>query len=191
MHTLVDQTILDRDILSVLSETALTPEKLYCLLKQSAIPVGKIQQVPHMDKVAQALVQGDVVILIQGIQYAFLLPALKVRHRSIEEPETEASLRGPKEGFIENVDTNIALLRQRIHSPLLKIKKYTLGEITGTRVVILYIKGAANSQVIAELKQRIQRIEMEAIVSSRQLIEFIQDNPEDIIPAARPDGKNG
>lgn len=182
LHTLVDQTILDRDILSVLSETALTPEKLYCLLKQSAIPVGKIQQVPHIDKVAQALVQGDVVILIQGIQYAFLLPALKIRHRSIEEPETESSLRGPKEGFIENVDTNIALLRQRIHSPLLKIKKYTLGEITGTRVVILYIEGAANSQVISELKQRIQRIEMEAIVSSRQLIEFIQDHPQTLFP---------
>ncbi|WP_373458110.1 spore germination protein [Paenibacillus harenae] len=54
---------------------------------------------------------------------------------------------------------------------------YTLGDITGTRVVILYLEGAANSQMIAELKQRIQRIEMEAIVSSRQLIELIQDHP--------------
>ena len=87
------------------------------------------------------------------------------------------------------MDTNIALLRQRITCPLLKIKKYTLGEITGTRVVILYIKGAANSQVIAELKQRIQRIEMEAIVSSRQLIEFIQDHPKTLFPLLAPTEK--
>lgn len=182
LHTLVDQTILDRDILSVLSESAWTPGKIFDLLKQSAIPVGKIQQVSYIEKAAQALVQGDVVILIQGVQYAFLLPALKIRHRSIEEPGAESSLRGPKEGFIENIDTNVALIRQRIHSPLLKIKKYTLGEITGTRVVILYLEGAANSQVIAELKQRIQKIEMEAIVSSRQLIEFIQDHPRTLFP---------
>ena len=77
LHTLVDQTILDRDILSVLSETALTPEKLYCLLKQSAIPVGKISKSPTWIKVAQALVQGDVVILIQGIQYAVVAPCLE------------------------------------------------------------------------------------------------------------------
>lgn len=184
VHTLVDQTILDRDVLPVLSEMnpALNSEELFGLLKQKAIPVGEIQQVSHLEKVVKALVQGQIAILIHGVPYAFLMPALKSRQRSIDEPGTEATLRGPKEGFIENADTNVALLRQRIHSPLLKNKKYELGTITGTRVVILYIEGMADSEMIAELKKRIQRIEVNAIVSSRQLIEFIQDHPKSLFP---------
>ncbi|MBW5449319.1 spore germination protein [Cohnella sp. CFH 77786] len=193
LHTMVDQTILDRDILPVLYETspANTPEEMFVFLKQKAIPVGDTRQVHHLDNVVQALVQGQVVILMKGIDCAFLTSALNNRQRPIDDPKTEPALRGPKDAFIENVDTNVALLRQRIHSPLLKIKKYTLGTITQTRIVMVYLEHAANAELIEELKKRIENIHVDAFVSSYQLIEFLQDHPNSLFPTLasteRPD----
>ncbi|MFD0693569.1 spore germination protein [Paenibacillus sp. GCM10027628] len=184
IHTIVNPGILERDLLPYLNqavEHADAGKKLFDRLKEY-IPIGQINQTTDMAQVAVMLLQGQAVLFIEGETNAYLFQAQLVHQRAIEDPSTEPSTSGAKEGFNENLDTNIALLRQRIRSPLFKNKKYTIGNLTQTRVVVAYIESVTNPAVTEEIEKRIGSVELDALQSSHQLIEFIQDRPYSLFP---------
>ncbi len=72
-------------------------------------------------------------------------------------------IRGPKDSFSEAVGTNIALIRRRINSPNLWIEPMKVGRVTQTQVVLMYVKGIVNDDLVQEVKQRINRIDTDGI----------------------------
>lgn len=84
-------------------------------------------------------------------------------------------LRGPKEGFTEDISTNIALLRRKIKSTELRIESRSLGAYTQTRVSVVYIQGIADPDVVQEISKRLDSIDTDSILESGYIEEFIQD----------------
>ncbi|MDO4745061.1 MAG: spore germination protein [Bacillota bacterium] len=94
--------------------------------------------------------------------------------RSIDEPSKEKSLRGSKDGFVEAMMTNIALIRRRIRDDNLIFKIYTVGEITKSDVSMAYMKTKADMRIVEKLDGILSNIKSEGLtVTEQTLVEEI------------------
>ncbi|MCY8758045.1 spore germination protein [Bacillus haynesii] len=138
-----------------------------------------------------AIFKGKCLLLINGMNVIFTLPTAEKKKRSLGEVNTENVVRGPKVGFIEDVDTNVALVRQRVPDKELTVEKIPLGKSKFKDATILYIQGKADDSIIKDLKKRLQKVRLDDIQDSGVLEELIEDNKYSPFPqiqnTERPD----
>lgn len=155
------------------------------------IPVGSTCSVQTQREVIDAILNGEVVLILDGSPKAFTASVSGGARRSVEEPTSQTVIRGPKEGFTEDIGTNIALLRRKIKSTKLCIESRNLGTYTQTKVSVAYIHGIANPDVVRELSRRLDSIHTDSILESGYIEEFIQDGVRSRFPTIynteRPD----
>jgi len=94
--------------------------------------------------------------------------------RSISEPPTQSVVKGPREGFIEHHDTNIALVTKRIKSPDLTLEHMNVGRHTKTKVTVMYMKNIADKKIADKVIERIKAIEIDGIIDSYYILQFLQ-----------------
>ena len=149
---------------------------------KKVIPITDNQKVTLLSDLLDKLLAGAVILLIDGLKEALVISLGKQESRSIKEPGTEAVVRGPREGFIENVNVNIALIRRKIKDPDLCVEKFIIGDRSKTDVYVVYIKSVANPKLIEEIRRRLNRIKIDAILESGYIEQFIEDAPYSIFP---------
>ncbi len=93
--------------------------------------------------------------------------------RSIAEPPTSMVMRGPREGFVEDLKVNITLLRKRLKTPNLKIINITVGKYTNTAVAVCYIDGIADTGVVNDAVQRLQSVKVDGVLDSSYLARYL------------------
>lgn len=120
---------------------------------------------------------GSIALLLDGSGHDVIPSAKGWESRAVEEPETETVVRGPRDGFTENIRENAAHIRRRIRTSRLKSECMKIGVLTKTDVLILYIKGIVNDKVVEEVKKRLSRINTDSILESGYIEEFIEDEP--------------
>lgn len=134
---------------------------------------------------------GRVALFIDGRADAFSFAIPGGSSRSITEPATEAVIRGPREGFIERIDDNLALLRNKLRTSKLKFESYRIGSESLTTVVLAYHEDFARKSVLDVVRRRLQSIQIDGILESGYIEEFIQDRPRSPFPqllsTERPD----
>jgi len=151
-------------------------------IRKNLISITDNLKVTLLSDLLDSLLAGATILLINGAKEALVIKSEKRESRSIEEPGTEAVVRGPREGFIENVNVNIALLRRKIKDTDLCVEKFVIGDKSKTDVYIVYIKSVANPKLIEEIRIRLKRIKIEAILESGYIEQFIEDNPYSFFP---------
>lgn len=160
-------------------------------LEQHAVALSTVRAVKAVRAVVKGVVYGDAALLIDGEASALLLRAPAVRQRGIDEPQIESVIRGPREGFVEHLHTNIGLLRRRIRSPRLKLETLRLGRLTGTQVAIAYVHGLTPPPLVEEARRRLRRIDIDGVLDSAYVEELIEDDPYSPFPqmlaTERPD----
>jgi spore germination protein len=146
-------------------------------------------------KAVEAVLNGNAIVLLEGSSQALQLTISDGPQRAVQEPSTEAVVRGPREGFTERIGINLALLRMKLKTHKLKTEACTIGELSKTKVVVAYIEGIAGPELIREVKTRLSRIEIDAILESGYIEEFIEDQPLSPFPqiqyTERPDTTAG
>lgn len=161
------------------------------VLVKKALPSGDIQSLDTFFLVYEAILTGHVVILMEGVQNVLSVAISGGARRSVEEPTSQTVVRGPKEGFTEEISTNITLVRRKLRTPDLKFEKHTIGKYTQTSVVLAYIQGIAKPEIIEEITRRLKAIDTDSILESGYIEEFIQDAPitpfPTLINTERPD----
>lgn len=140
----------------------------------NSIEVAKSTNVVQIGK---SLLNGFCVAVMGGDSAAVMMPAAQSQGRSIEEPRTEQVIKGSHEGFIESLSTNIYLLRNRIKSPKLKVKYFTLGSVTNTKVAVLYMDNIADPKIVEECLKRISAIDLDYLYSAGNIDEMIEEHP--------------
>ena len=173
---LIDKDLLDRDIIKPI---ILNLEKSTDIKK--VIYVSNVEEGISLKDIANTLTSGSVAIFIDGISQSYIVNLNKWERRAVEEPAAEAVVRGPKEGFVEDILINKSLLRRRIRSNDLVFEDYTLGRQTKTKVSIAYIQGVVNEDVLKEVKLRIEKIDTDSILESGYIEQYIEDNPYSLI----------
>lgn len=148
---------------------------LYTHLIERSIAAGKIRPAASIEEAGHAMLEGSSVILVDGSLQAIIIDTTGGESRSVEEPTSQTVIRGPKEGFTENLRTNTALIRRIIKSPNLRIEYKIVGKESRTNVAIAYLQGIAEQKIVEEVQRRIDAIEIDAILESGYIEEFIQD----------------
>ncbi len=131
----------------------------------------------NIDECIENLLSGDVLLCVEGDERYLVVNARSYTTRSIMEPPTETVMRGPREGFIEDLKTNLSLLERRLKSPDFAVVKTTVGRRTKTGVAICYIASVAEPSVVKKIKKRIEKIDVDGIVDSHYLVPYLEENP--------------
>lgn len=185
LEGLTDKEMVNEHILNVLMlDERLTPPPartspadLLTFIKKSSLSVGEIHEVKTLAAVVDGLLCGDTVLFLDGFKTALLVGTRGWEKRPISEPDTEVVVRGPREGFTETLSINTALLRRKLKNPNLQLESLTLGRQTRTNVCLAYLKNIANGKIVAEVKRRLQRIDIDAILESGYIEQLIEDAP--------------
>lgn len=158
------------------------PEESLKVIIESLLIVESIKEVHDLFTLFKELTDGKTALLINGSKKAILCDTRGMENRTLNEPDAEKTIRGPRDGFIEDIRTNTSLIRRRIRSPHLWIENMEVGELTQTKVEIAYLKGLAREDIITEVRNRIERIDIDGILESGYIEELIEDNPYTVFP---------
>lgn len=155
------------------------------------VPQNDIEKVEKFSKIISGINEGNCALFIDTINYAFNIDAKSIQQRSIENPSNEMVIKGSQESFVEVIRTNTSILRRLVNNEKLIIENTTVGKFSKTKCAICYIKNIANNDLVAEVKYRINNLEIDYLFSSGQLEQLIEDKgafslPQ-IISTERPD----
>lgn len=130
------------------------------------------------------LLAGNAVLFYDDADELVLLrtDVKSANSRSISEPAGEVVIRGPREGFVESAETNVALLRKRLKTKALTVEKMTVGRYTDTDVFLVYLDGRAAREVISEVKTRLSKIDLPSVVDSGYLEQCLGDRKYPLFP---------
>ena len=155
------------------------------------LPASEVKTFDNFGELFTGLLRGDTVLFVDGNACAITLGTSLFERRNVEEPETEASIRGPREGFTENLRTNTALIRRKLKTPKLKFKPFVVGKETNTFVLVSYLEGIADPKLVETIASRIEQIKIDGVLESGYIEELIQDHKYSIFPqiqnTERPD----
>ncbi|WP_025679477.1 spore germination protein [Paenibacillus massiliensis] len=200
---LVDQQLMDEFLITTLMREGVPDtvgmkwkrlprqEAFKDFLSMRLLPVSDIQESSHIQEIANAVLTGKGALLIDGMTVAILIGSAKGKTRSLEEPLSEALLRGPRIGFTERLDENTALLRQIGKNESLFIQQFEVGSRIKKKLAIAYMKDIVNPDLVQQVETRIQRMDMDAMLESGYVEQLIEDSTlspfQQVLNTERPD----
>lgn len=176
-QTLIDPTLFQQSVLKLLKEKRSEINVLEDLI--SIIPVENIQLNTDLNEVKEALYKGSLVFYFEKKLDKFVIVDIafpRLGQRETNDTQNEFNVIGPKVGFIEDLGTNLHLLRDYLHTTDLIFEELVVGSRTKTNVVIAYIDGVTNPQYVETAKQRINDLDVDVFYDNAQLSQLIGDN---------------
>lgn len=132
------------------------------------LPYIETEVLDQVDGILQNLLSGVPCLFISGIQGCLAIDCRTYPARSVEEPLKDRTLRGSRDGFVETVVFNTALIRRRIRSPKLCMEMQTIGRNTRTDVVLCYMEDRADILCLQKLRDRIQSVSVDALTMNQE-----------------------
>ncbi|NBD23088.1 spore germination protein [Paenibacillus glycinis] len=177
IETLVDKVRFDEFILQPFfhANPILDNEDQWTSILSTGTNGNFIETLHDVQSCIKYLLEGYIVIFPVHIGFPSALDYSKIPSRTVTEPTIEVTIRGPKEGFTEDIKTNLALIRKRIKSDHFTYERLTLGQETKTDVYLVYMNHLASPAVIAEAKRRLTSIQTDSVLESSYIEEWIQD----------------
>lgn len=160
-------------------------------IKDKILSVSDLREVDKLSEGVNAFLSGDTLLFIDNLEEAYVLATRFWPARGVSEPSGETVVRGSREGFTETIRFNTALVRRRIRDTRFRIKAVTLGVRSKTDTVIMYIDDIVRDGLVEEVENRINKINIDAILDSGYVEQLIEDNKRSIFPQVqsteRPD----
>lgn len=178
LKSMTDKTAISKEIIEPIlrEEMAFDFEQLKSIICCADIKAIKREQA------LEYVLKNHVVIEYKN---QFLVADLeKFPARTPTEPPTSPNIYGPREGFVEALATNITLIRRRLPSKNLVIENMNVGRETHTKVSILYLKNIADKKVVKEIRQKIKKIDIDGVVDSYYIAEFLKTRPHSMFEQA-------
>jgi spore germination protein len=180
---LIDRNMIDEEVLKTLmlqtKQASLSPGILtgdvFSLALRSALTTGEVKEEEYIDKSMISLLSGDSLVLIDGYKKVLVIGSKGWPNRGVQEPQTEAVIRGSRDGFTEAMRFNTALLRRRLRDPNLKIKQVKVGVRSRTDIAIAYMDNIVDRQVLEDVKKRLEAINIDGVLESGYIESFIED----------------
>ncbi len=132
------------------------------------------------EEIVDNILKGGVVILTNNSNKILSVDIQKFNARAPSEPPTTPVIQGPREGFTEDIKTNIGLLRKRFYSADLVLKNLTVGKRTQTQIIIAYLDSVVDKRIVKEIEKKLKKIDIDGVVDSYYLIPFLIDRPNSL-----------
>lgn len=125
----------------------------------------------------KTVLNGDLALMVEGASVALRMNSTGFEKRAITEPASETVVRGPREGFTENIKTNATLIRRKIKSSKLRVEHMIVGKKTNTDVYVMYLEDVAKQDIVKQVKARLIQIKVDGILETGYLEQYIEDAP--------------
>ncbi|MFC0187209.1 spore germination protein [Fictibacillus aquaticus] len=143
--------------------------------KLLSTPVNRLDEIRFFREAIRAILAGNAVLLVNSVTHGLVIDSKGHKGRAVTESSTENVVRGPKEAFNENGLINTTLIRRKIKDPRLRVERKVIGNVTQTSVAVIHIHGIANDKLVKEVHARLDKIDIDGILESNYIEEFIQD----------------
>lgn len=196
MDGLADKEIVNMTVLKPLmllrnGQQKLDTEDLVGTIIEQCLPSGQASRVGSFKEVQQGINTGDTLLFFDGIHEAVTIETKGFEHRGVDRPATEQSVRGSQNAFTEVLRVNTTLIRSMIHSSDLITEMIPVGKRGHSNCAVMYLASVANSELVAEIRRRIQGVDTDLIIDSSILESLIIDFPKNPFPQTlsteRPD----
>ncbi len=174
----IDQ-ITDKELLGSLIAKPLSlidaPTTLEDAMKELYFPENSCEE--DVTTICNKILAGNVALLIDNLQGAIVLGAKKISSRSVAEPPTSMTIKGPREGFIEDIKINMGLVRKRLKTAQLQFDMIQCGKQSQTSIAVVYLSGIANKKIVQQVKDKIASYEIDEVVDSSYIGKFLTARP--------------
>ena len=197
IDSLVDKRTLQLTTLSPLLSMQASPlpsnEPSVCMeeLCRSVISAPEAIIVDNVDEAIPLLMSGWTMLILDGARGVAVIQTEGLDKRGIEEAPSSTVVRGPRDGFVESINTNVSLVRRRLRSARVHVDMLKVGELSHTDIAVLYIDQKAKPSMVEEVKRRIGNLKIDGVLESQYIEELIKDNPASFFPTVysteRPD----
>ncbi|WP_434499922.1 spore germination protein, partial [Peribacillus frigoritolerans] len=145
-------------------------------IKNEVLSISEVEEVGSIKELASKVLTGSTALLIEGSVDALILGTTKLKTRTIEEPVSEALVRGPRVGFTESLSDNTSLLRGSGEIENLSLVKFQVGNRSKKDLVVAYIEGIVDPELVQEVENRIKKIDIDNVPESGYVEQLIEDN---------------
>lgn len=189
---IVDEKLINNNILKTIQLNRKQYEKnLLDNIYKEVIAVTDVKKVSSMDETSFALLNGSTLFFLDGFHSVLLIGTTGGEQRAVEQPESEILIRGPRDGFVENIQTNMALIRRDIKDPNLRFKTHEVGKRSKQKLAVCYVEGIVNPAILDEVNRRLESIDIDYVLDSAYVEQWIEDSflspfPQ-ILNTERPD----
>lgn len=178
IESIVDKALFSSSILSPLqkfikNQENKEPKNLFETLKTDVFSMFSVEECNKTNLLLQNILCGTVVVVVGD--RAMTIPLFDVEKRGISEPPTSRVIKGPREGFVEDIYTNIGLVRKRLKTPNLQLTEIVVGKQTHTNVTVLHLKGIARQDILDRIIEKIKSIDIDGIIDSYYIESFLED----------------
>ncbi len=135
----------------------------------------------EIQKLSDEILSGNPVVLWEGGTNGLITGVKQVFVRAVAEPPTDVTLKGPREGFIEDVKINSSLVRRRLKTPELKMQPLVVGRRSKTNVFVCYLEGTSKQSVVDEVVEKLQAIDIDVIPDSSYLSLFLSGRSTSLV----------
>lgn len=177
IESLIDKKLLSSGVLFPLERFSANKENqnvknLKMALKSEVVSISSLIETSDKNEIIKNIYQGFAVIVFDD--EAVCCPLYGVSKRSIAEPPNSRVVKGPREGFVEDIYSNIGLIRKRLKTTNLKIIDMFVGKQTNTHISIFYLQDIAKPEIVKEVQKRIKMINIDAIIDSYYIESFLE-----------------
>ena len=173
-------TIADKTAVGELIVKPLRELKEKCADVEALIACPQVKPCPDYDEAAKLIAEGCAIVICEGKEEMFAADVKSPPQRAVMEPPTQVAVKGPREGFTEDVKTNIGLIRKRIKSPTLEIKTVMAGKRTDTVVAVCYLSDVVRDGLAEKIIGQIESKEIDIVPDSSYISGFISKRPKSL-----------
>lgn len=144
---------------------------------QSSVPYVEVEVTSDLKKICTDVLSGISALIIEGFTEVILLDTRTYPQRSTSEPDNDKVLRGSRDGFVETLINNTALIRRRIRDTNLTVKAYSVGTQSHTDIAVIYMENKVDKKLLANLDKRLKAIDVPSLTMNQQsLVEALYKN---------------
>lgn len=137
---------------------------------QMFVPYVEVDIFTDFDQIVQNILSGVTCMFIDGYEACIAVDCRTYPVRGVEEPSKDKSLRGSRDGFVETIVFNTALMRRRLRDPHLVMEMFTVGEKSRTDVAVCYLSDRVDKSVLDALREKIRNIKVDALQMNQQTL---------------------
>ncbi|RUL54010.1 spore germination protein [Lysinibacillus antri] len=170
---MVDQTMLYTVVLPTIEKLYENDDDINMQAKIEGLPIPELKKVKSTDEIISLVYSGNLLMYFEDCQLLYTSNISRKPNRSPEDTSMEAIVKGTRDNFIEDLSTNIALIRKRVPTNSLCVEKMEIGKRSKTQIAILYFDDIANKDILTELKKQLQKIDTDIVLSPDSLMEHV------------------
>jgi hypothetical protein len=187
---MVDSSVIDRDIIRLLElydlneQDGVSAAEIHDRVQYSAQAIGHVTTTRQWSQIFSQLASGSAILLVEGTGQALVLDASKRPSLPIGPSASEPSIKGPQESFSDVTITQLAQIRQRLRSPQLRFDSVTVGSLSNTTIVVAYMDGVTNPELVSVIKSRVQSIQRDTVQRVSEIVSYLT-NLHSLFPLVR------